>query len=134
MTKEEALVRSIVGPVRSEVRVYACAIEVTGRLLFLENMALDEIRVTRHVYPEVAAKMGKSLQAVSRQLERIGNLCWDCIGEEGQKKYIGRKIKDIRAPRDMLFYLAYYCHFRAPYFEILTKGPEPADCETKNKI
>ena len=34
------------------------------------------------------------------------------------------KFRDIRAPRDMLFYLAFYCHFNRPYYEVLEEMPE----------
>ena len=37
---------------------------------------------------------------------------------------IGRQIKDIRAPRGMLFYLAYYCRFNMPYYEVLKQNPQ----------
>ena len=75
MTKEEILIRSILGPIRGGVRTFACAVEITSRLLFEEDMAQDDILVTKHVYPEVARKTEKSYMAVARQLERMGNLC-----------------------------------------------------------
>lgn len=124
MTKEEAVIRSILGPVRSEIRTFACAVGITVHLLFDERMSQDDIRVTKHVYPEVAKRTGKSYASVSRKLERMGNLCWDNLGEEGRRTYIGRQLRDIRAPRDMLFYLAFYCHFNRPYYEVLEEMPE----------
>ena len=53
----------------------------------------------------------------------MGNLCWEHLGTEGQKTYIGREMKDIHAPSDMLFYLAYYSYFGKPYYEVLEKQP-----------
>ena len=82
MTKEEILIRSILGPIRGGVRTFACAVEITSRLLFEEDMAQDDILVTKHVYPEVARKTEKSYMAVARQLERMGNLCWDRLGKK----------------------------------------------------
>ena len=64
MTKEEILIRSILGPIRGGVRTFACAVEITSRLLFEEDMAQDDILVTKHVYPEVARKTEKSYMAV----------------------------------------------------------------------
>ena len=32
-------------------------------------------------------------------------------------------MKDIHAPSDMLFYLAYYSYFGKPYYEVLEKQP-----------
>ena len=61
MTKEEILIRSILGPIRGGVRTFACAVEITSRLLFEEDMAQDDILVTKHVYPEVARKTEKKL-------------------------------------------------------------------------
>lgn len=124
MTKEEAIIRSILGPVGCETSTLACAVRIAVHLLFYENIPQDDIMVTKHIYPEVARRLGKSRTAVSRQIERMENLCWEQLGAEGQKLYIGRQIKDIRAPRDMLFYLAYYCHFDLPYYEVLKKRPE----------
>ena len=124
MTKQEALIRSIVGPARCEVRTFACAVNITRHLLFCENLAQDDILVTKHIYPEVAARTGKSCTAVSRQIERMENLCWEHLGSEGQLTYIGKQLKDIRSPSDMLFYLAYYCHFNMPYYEVLREKPE----------
>ena len=124
MTKEEALIRSILGPIKGGVRTFACAIEITSHLLFEENMAQDDILVTKHVYPEVARKTDKSYVAVARQLERMGNLCWDRLSKEERELYIGRQLQDIRAPRDMLFYLAFYCYFDKPYYEIVEANPE----------
>lgn len=124
MTKEEALIRRILGPIKGGVRTFACAVEITSHLLFEENMAQDDIQVTKHVYPEVARKTAKSYVAVARQLERMGNLCWDRLSKEEQELYIGRQLQDIRAPRDMLFYLAFYCYFNKPYYEIVEANPE----------
>ena len=124
MTKEEALIRSIVGPARCEVRTFACAVNITRHLLFCENLAQDDILVTKHIYPEVAARTGKSCTAVSRQIERMENLCWEHLDAAGQRTYIGKQLRDIRAPRDIMIYLAYYSHFNIPYYEVLKNHPE----------
>ena len=124
MTKEEALIRSIVGPARCEVRTFACAVNITRHLLFCENLAQDDILVTKHIYPEVAARTGKSCAAVSRQIERMENLCWEHLDAAGQRTYIGKQLRDIRARRDMMIYLAYYSHFNMPYYEVLKRHPE----------
>lgn len=92
-------------------------------LLFHEKTAQDDIAVTRDVYSRVAEQLGKEERTVSRQIQRMGNLCWEHLGTEGQKTYIGREMKDIHAPSDMLFYLAYYSYFGKPYYEVLEKQP-----------
>ena len=124
MAKEETLIRSILGPAANDIRSLSCALSVIMHLLFSENIPRDDILVTKHVYPKVARLTGKSPTAVSRQLERLGNLCWEQLGEEQKFMLIGRRIRDIRAPRDMLFYLAYYCQFDMPYYEILKRNPQ----------
>ena len=88
MTKEEILIHNILGPIKGGVRTFACAIELTAHLLFEEHMAQDDILVTKHIYPEVAKMIDKSYLATARQLERMGNLCWDRLGEEGCRLYI----------------------------------------------
>lgn len=42
MTKEEALIRGIIGPTRCEIRVFARAVSVTSHLLFCEGVAQDD--------------------------------------------------------------------------------------------
>lgn len=38
-------------------------------------------------------------------------------------QYIGKSIKDIRAPSDMIFYLAFYNYFDAPFFHVVSQQP-----------
>ena len=57
MTKEEALIRGIIGPTRYEIRVFACAVSVTSHLLFCEGVAQDDILVVNHIYAEVAHQL-----------------------------------------------------------------------------
>ena len=118
------MVRGILGPVGSDLRPLICAVQITGRLLFEERSPQDDIQVTKHNYPDAAKLTGKSLTAVSRQLVRLANLCWDQLGEEEELLLFGQQIKDIRAPRDMLFYLAYYCRFNMPYYKVLKQNPQ----------
>ena len=118
------MVRGILGPVGSDLRPLICAVQITGRLLFEERIPQNDVQVTKHIYPEAAKLTGKSLTAVSRQLVRLANLCWDQLGEEEELLLFGHQIKDIRAPRDMLFYLAYYCRFNMPYYKVLKQNPQ----------
>ena len=117
------LIRCIIGPGRHEVQTFACAVKITMYLLFHEKTAQDDIVVTRDIYSRVAEQLGKGERTVSRQIQRMGNLCWEHLGTEGQKTYTGREMKDIHAPSDMLFYLAYYSYFGKPYYEVLEKQP-----------
>lgn len=123
MTKETILIRSILGPTRRDIFPMACAVEIVKKLLFCRKIPLDDIRMTKDIYPAVARQTKKSCQAVARQIERTGNLCWESMDEGQKMQYIGKAIKDIQGPRDMIFYLAFYSYFHKPYYEILENPP-----------
>lgn len=124
MTREEALIRSIIGPSGGDVCPLAHAVRIMIRLLFSEHMSQDDVQMRTHIYPEVARLTGKTESAVSRQIERVENLCWEHLDAVGQRTYIGKQLRDIRAPRDIMIYLAYYSHFNIPYYEVLKNHPE----------
>ncbi len=121
MTKEEILIREIIGPGKSEIKGFVCAIQEAKKLLFGEGISREDIFVTRDIYPNVARKTNKNLRTTARQVERVGNLCWDCLDKNLKLKYIGRVLKDIRSPQDMIFYLAYYSHYGKPYFVVMSE-------------
>lgn len=54
MSKSELLVRSILGPIRSDIRPLVYAIEIASDLLFVQKVSWDDIRVTKDIYPSVA--------------------------------------------------------------------------------
>ena len=90
----------------------------------------SRIYVTDDIYPDVAKlvknRRGKpsSPETVSRRIERLANLCWDALVERGLVlEYIGTPLRDIRAPRDMIFYLAFYIHLDTPFFIAIQKQP-----------
>ena len=115
MTKSESLIRSIIGPVKMDVRPLAFSVEVMEKLLFSEN---------KHIYPEVAKKFTRTDGAAERQVERAANYCWDNMNPDQKKKYIGRLIIDIRRPADMIAYFAFYLHFERPFFQVVEQNPE----------
>lgn len=126
MTKTETTIRFILGAVGMDIRPLAISVDVAINLMFFENVPMDEIYVTDDIYPEVASIMktqyGKFLSSktVARQVERLANLCWDSLVSRNLvMEYIGTAIKDIRAPRDVIFYLAYYIHLDTPYFVVM---------------
>lgn len=123
MVKETALVNEILGPGRKGVQILACAAGVAGELLFGEGRAMDDILVTKDIYPEVARRLGKDSRNVARQAERLANRCWDSMDGAQKRKYIGKEMKDIRAPKDMIFYLAFYVRFRQGFYKVLEKEP-----------
>ncbi len=121
MTKEEILIREIIGPGRNEIRGFVCAIQEAKKLLFGERISREDIYVTRDIYPAVARQTNKKAKTAARQIERVGNLCWDSLDRNLKMKYIGRVLNDIRSPHDMIFYLAYYSHYEKPYFLVLSE-------------
>ncbi|MCI8689491.1 MAG: hypothetical protein HFF87_04150 [Oscillibacter sp.] len=124
MANCEALIRSILGVDRSNLRPLIYAVEITSDLLFVQHIAMDDLYVTKNVYPEVARRMNKSASAAARQVERLANRCWDVMSAQSlAAKYIGKELVDIHAPSDMLTYLAFYLHFERPFFEVIEQEP-----------
>lgn len=124
ITGSEALVRSILGSARPDIRPLACAVDVVRELLFDKGVPMDDILVTKDVYPVVAKRLSKEPGAVTRRIERLANLCWDAIStKELTKKYIGRHLSDIHAPRDIIIYLAFYQQFGRPFFDVIAEQP-----------
>ncbi|MDO5362820.1 MAG: sporulation initiation factor Spo0A C-terminal domain-containing protein [Eubacteriales bacterium] len=124
MTKEEALIRSILGPSPNNILSFTCAVRHVAELLFVKNVSMDDVQITSAVYEPVALELQRNPRTVARQIERLANLCWNTMDKEQKMRYIGRNLKDISAPRDMLFYLAYYCQFHLSYYELLEKRPD----------
>ena len=124
MTKSELLVRSILGAVRADIRPLTHAVDIAEDLLFVQHISMNDIRVTKDIYPQTAAKINRSIAATSRCIERLANLCWDSLAEkELSLRYIGRALGDIRAPRDLIIYLAFYLHFGRPFFKVIADEP-----------
>ena len=124
MTKTEAVIRSILGAVRADIRPLACAVDIAVDLMFIRGIPMDDI------YVEAAKNFNKmsvasySAKTVSRRIERLSNLCWDTVVSRGLvTEYIGAPIRDIHAPRDMIFYLAFYVYFDAPFFAVIRQRP-----------
>lgn len=123
-TQKFSVIYEILGPGKKGVKTFICAICETERLLFTENIPVDDIHVTKDIYPLVAQQLSKDSRSIARQIERLGNQCWNCMDAVQKKKYLGKVLKDIRAPRDMLFYLAFYVHFRRGFYEVLERQPK----------
>lgn len=123
MREEITLLYEILGLGRKGVLEMACAIRVAEQMLFSKGLAVDDVHVTTDIYPRVAKELNKHGSSVMRQIQRIGNECWNSMDAKMKKKYIGKDLKDIRAPKDMIFYFAYYVHFQRGYYEVLEKNP-----------
>ena len=124
MTKTEAVIRSILGAASSDVRPLAYAVDAAISLMFVQKIPMDDI------YPAVAKlvknRRGKpsSPKTVARRIERLANLCWDTLVSRNLVlEYLGAPLENIRAPRDMIFYLAFYIYLDTPFFIAIQKQP-----------
>ncbi|MCD7842969.1 MAG: hypothetical protein LUG56_10925, partial [Lachnospiraceae bacterium] len=98
-----------------------CAVQEAKKLLFGERVSREDIFVTRDIYPAVAKRTNKKVKTAARQIERVGNLCWDSLDKSQKLRYIGKALNDIRSPQDMIFYLAYFSQYGKPYFVIMSE-------------
>ena len=117
--KAEALLRLIVGQNSTNLRALAYAISYTAELLFVQHMCVDELCVTKHVYPIVAKQLGKTPTAVAKSVERGANLCWRHMTNEQKLIYIGRELDSVASGKVLIIYLAYYIHYGKPYFDVM---------------
>lgn len=119
----ELVIRSLVGPAGRDIRPLAYAVELTGHLLFERGVAIDDILVTKDVYPEVAKQLKKKRGSISRQIERLANFCWEKGEEDRLAQVIGRRLCHCPPPREMLVYLAYYACLGVPYYKAIEREP-----------
>ena len=70
-------------------------------------------------------KKGKrSVKTVTKQIQRVANACWDTLVREGMvEHHLGRPRKTIPAPREMIFYLAFFVHFDQPFYRVVQNVP-----------
>ena len=118
--KAEALLKVIVGQNSTSLRALAYAISCTAELLFVQRMCVDELCVTKHVYPIVAKQLGKTTTAVAKSVERGANLCWRCMTNEQKLIYIGRELDDVASGKVLIIFFAYYLHYGKPYFDVMS--------------
>ena len=124
MASGEVIVRRILGPVRSDIRPLALAIDITGSLIFEQHIAAEDIQVTKLVYPPVAKLLRQRTAAVTKSIERLTRLCWDALAEQDLTAfYIGGPVKQVPTPREMLHYLAVYAKLDLPYYTAIDRYP-----------
>lgn len=120
MTKEEYLVRKVMGrgkAGRLDSRILAYAVSLAREKMFRENIPMEEILVTKSIYPEAGKRYGKSAKAAARQIERLGNRCWESMTSEERKKYLG-ETERFPAPKEIVLLLEYYCEYGKSYREM----------------
>ena len=130
MTETSIVIRSILGPIRGNISALTYAVDAAIDLMFVQNIPMDDIMVTKDIYPVVAEMLrnrngsSPSIAAVSRRIERLANQCWDAlVARNLVEEYIGAPIKDISAPRDMIFYLAFYVYLDMPFYIAIREQP-----------
>ena len=124
MTKTERTIYALVGPIRYNTLPFSTAVDLAVDLLFVKNIAMDDIRVTRDIYMPIAKRLGKTTTAVSRQIVRLCNLCWDTMSTSGEvEQYLGKSVRDLRAPSEMIFYLAFLVYFDKPFYQVVQDVP-----------
>lgn len=123
MTKSECIIRSIIGAERANIRALALAIDIAADLLFTQGISMDEIAVSKDIYPAVAKQVGKSMSTTTRRIERTANLCIDALDEALTEQYIGRPLAFRPPPRALIIYLAFYLHFGEPFFKVIARDP-----------
>ncbi len=130
MTKTESIIRSIFGAARGDIRPLAYAVDIAIDLMFIQKIPMDDILVTKDIYPNVAELLRKNTNldlsptSASRQVERLANKCWDIlVYRRLVVEYIGAELDDIQAPRDIIFYLAFYSYLDKPFFVAIHQEP-----------
>ncbi len=126
MTKTERTIYAILGPTRYNIFPLVCAVDQVMHLLFECKVAMEDILVSKDVYPAVARDIQKTPASVARQIERLANLCWATMKESGEAEcYIGKNLRDIHAPSEILYYLAFYIYFDKPFFKVVRRQVLP---------
>ncbi len=125
MQKPELLLYSILGPIRSDVRPLACAIEITEQLLFVQHVPIENIKAISHIYSRVAERLQKQTATVAKAIERLTPLCWDALVLNNLlPTYIGDPSTQMPPPRMLVIYFAVYAHFELPFAVAVKQYPD----------
>ncbi len=104
MSKSELLVRSILGPIRSDIRPLVYAIEIASDLYLFRKFHGTIFALRRTSIPLSQKQLKRTSNSTARQIERLAKPCWEVLLDDNLVlQYIGKSIKDIRAPSDMIF-------------------------------
>lgn len=123
MTKTEALVRSVLGPSGGDIRPLALAADLFAQRMFVDNIPMDDVHVTKHIYPYVAKLLRKRADTTTRRVERLANRCWDIGDRERLNQIAGKPLRMCPAPKDMLVYFAFYSFWDMPFFRAIEERP-----------
>ena len=70
MTKTEAVIRSIMGVTRADIRPLAYAVDIAAELMFVHKISMDDLFVTDHIYPDVAKRLRQTLGTSTSSFSR----------------------------------------------------------------
>ena len=121
MTKSEALIYSLQLTNGGNIRPLALAVEYTRELLFIRQVPMDELRLSRDVYPLVACTLGKSVKTIARSIERRTRDCWDYGDRARLEQLIGPGALGPPTPRNLVLYLAYYAQYGISFYEMVDR-------------
>jgi len=125
MQKPELLLYSILGPIRSDIRPLACAIEITEQLLFVQHVSIENIKAISHIYSRVAERLQKQTATVAKAIEHLTPLCWDALVLNNLlPTYIGDPSMQMPPPRMLVIYFAVYAHFELPFAVAVKQYPD----------
>ena len=116
MTRTDEFVRCILGRSGKGSTAFVLAIDLTAKLLFEGGIAMQDILVTKDVYPAVAKCLHMKHTSASRQILRVANRCWNKLSEAQKKEYIGKVLPTLEAPSKLLLYFAVYLHSGKAFF------------------
>ena len=122
MTKTERTIYALVGPTRYNTLPFSLAIDLAMELLFVQNIAMDDVRVTRDIYEPIWA-IGTGKTATGEQAAEVCTYIRSLIEAGEVEQYLGKPIRDLRAPNEMIFYLAFLVPFDKPFYHVVQHVP-----------
>ena len=123
MSKTEMIIRSVLGPSGGDIRPMAVASDIFAKRMFEEHIHMDDIQLTKDIYPSAAAILGKKPKSVGRKVERIANRCWDYGDRRRLIEIAGRELLTPPTVKDCLIYFAFYSYKGIPFFEAIDQEP-----------
>lgn len=121
MTRTEALIRSVLGPTPRKILPLVHTIDMAIELSFAQNRSIEDLMVTKEVYPAVAKRLQLKTKTVSRQVDRITKLCWYEGDRARLQEITGTVFPECPKPWIMVMYFAAYSYYGIPYRDALEK-------------
>lgn len=120
MTTSKGFVRYLLGPARADIRPIIVSIGLTVELLYVRQVAQDDLHITRDIYPEAAKSLGKpNEKSVAKAVERLAANCWNALEEDDglMELVIGKRLRRRPSPHEILFYLACFVYRKEAFYK-----------------